>query len=144
MVRINSSASRPQKSDNISIVNLRTNVLLYLQRLFQHNPTVDTLVRTYSQFNSCFLIARNNSPCNGLVSMSAIISFVDKCSIWISPALMRSLMKKYLMLMCLVRSDVERPFSASLIVLMLSSYTVAGPILYPWPSGPRKFRVQIV
>ena len=81
--------------------------------------------------NNSFLNFLNSDPCNGFVNMSAIISFVDLYSTLTSPYSTLSLTKKYLILMCLVRSDVDFPFFTSSIVLMLSWYTVAASMEYP-------------
>ena len=77
---------------------------------------------------------RNNAPCSGFVSMSAIMSAVFRYSTLISPDVILSDIKKYLMAICLVLLLLLLPFSANLIALWLSSYIVAGPTLYPWYS----------
>ena len=63
----------------------------------------------------------NSPPCNGLVKKSASIASVGQCWTDTSPALILSVMKKYLMLMCLdfCPHDI-RPFFLSLIADSLS------------------------
>ena len=84
---------------------------------------------------------RNNSPCSGLVNRSATMSSVGMYLIHTSPDSTLSLMKKYLICMCLVRDDVDRPFSNNFIVNWLSWKTTAGPRSNPWLI--RKLRAQM-
>ena len=93
------------------------------------------------EFNSIPLKYLNSSPCTGFVSKSATISSVGLYCTVTSPLLILSVMKKYLILMCLVLFDVDRPFSINDNVLLLSYHSRAGPMFSP--CAMRKFRTQM-
>ena len=70
-----------------------------------------------------FLNCMNFLPCRGLVKKSATISSVAQYSVLSSHFLMRSVMKKYLMLRCLVRLELDAlPLFSSRISDWLSWY----------------------
>ena len=73
----------------------------------------------------------NNFPCNGFVSISAVIVSVGQCVTWNSPESRYCFMKKYLNFMCLVRSEQDLPLWAIRMVDVLSWYTCAWPIWKP-------------
>ena len=60
------------------------------------------------------------APCRGFVNMSAIISFVPRCCIWMLNSSVLSRTAKYLMLICLVRWVVGLAFLIIWIVDILS------------------------
>ena len=93
------------------------------------------------QFSNWHRIFLNKSPWRGFVKISAVIFPVGKYSILMSFFSTRSLMKKYLTLMCLVRAQVDLPLSTSAMVLLLSWKIVAGGTEYP--CSVRKLRVQM-
>ena len=66
--------------------------------------------------SSSFLSFLNNSPCSGLVRISAIMSVVGKYAISISPVVILSCRKKYRMSTWRVRSLFERPLRISCMV----------------------------
>ena len=71
---------------------------------------------THELLSSRFLRVLNCIPCNGLVSTSASISFVDLYSISISFIFILSVRKKYLIFTCLVFSLLDRPLFINCIV----------------------------
>ena len=76
--------------------------------------------------SSSFLSFLNNSPCSGLVRMSAIMSVVGRYAMSTSPVLILSCRKKYRISTRRVRSLFERPLRISCIVDWLSRYARAG------------------
>ena len=98
------------------------------------------LGHTY-QFSSLSLNTLNCSPCKGLVNTSAIISLVFIYFTHISPWIILSCRKKYLMSTCLVFSLLLLPFLISCIADILSWYKMAGGISYD--NADRKLRVHM-
>ena len=106
---------------------------LYLARTSVGAGSVRSLVLEPSAYvrvsgvvlSSSFLSFLNNSPCSGLVRMSAIMSVVGRYTMSTSPVLILSCRKKYRTSTCRVRSLFERPLRISCMVDWLSWYTRA-------------------
>ena len=101
--------------------HLRACSRLHLHRLPRLSPGLCACFPTFIIWSRNFL---NNEPCSGLVKKSAIISPVGQYSTDISLALIRSVTKKYRMLMCRVRLLLDAlPLFSNNIALWLSWYT---------------------
>ena len=137
-IRLNTTITSLHHSYILHKILLPVEHYMYVTRNIlnsQHTPRLNLAVTNYYclQFVRPILSRANCAPCTGLVSRLANIFSVPKCSIITSPFSTLSVNQKCLMLMCLERSDPGPPRFIRAMQLMLSWYTIAGPMSYPWP-----------
>jgi hypothetical protein len=96
-------------------------VSLGIYHISQHTPVLLQTVSQWINIHDEVSNFWNAAPCSGFVKKSAIISWVGQYSTKTSPDAIRSMTKKYRILMCLVRFLLDaRPCFSSSIELWLS------------------------